>query len=141
MKLAFATTFDSHDIANWSGTPFYMANAFKEQGIEINYIGDLKHVVPAFFKMKQTLKKLTAGQRESPRFNIFAAKKFSEQVTAQLKNLSVDAIIAPQINPICYLETQKPLILWTDALYASLVGFYPGFSSHSANSIAQGNSI
>lgn len=141
MKFAFTTTFDSRDVANWSGTPYYMANAFKAQNIEIDYIGDLKHQVPPFFKLQQIWKKFAAGQRESPRFNIYAAKNFSVQVNQHLKKLTVDAIISPQLNPICYLETKKPIVLWTDALYASLIGFYPGFSSHSASSIEQGNII
>jgi glycosyltransferase involved in cell wall biosynthesis len=32
-------------------------------------------------------------------------------------------------------------VIWTDALYSSLIGFYPAFSNHSASSIAQGNKI
>lgn len=141
MKLAFASTFDSEDVANWSGTPFNMANALKAQQVEIEYIGNLKHQVPPFFKVRQLWKKFAANQRESPRFNIYAAKHFSKQAEAQLHHKSVDAILAPQINPICYLNAKQPIVLWTDALYASLIGFYPGFSSHSANSIREGNII
>lgn len=141
MKFAYTTTFDSRDVANWSGTPFYMANAFKEHNIDIEHIGDLEHKVQPFFKVRQVWKKFASGQRESPRFNIYAAKKFSEQVNQQLESLNVSAVISPQINPICFLETKNPIVLWTDALYASLIGFYPGFSSHSASSIHQGNII
>lgn len=140
-KFAIATTFDARDVANWSGTPFHMANAFQQSGIQIEYIGNLKRKNSPLFKLKQIWKQLACQQRESPRFNIYAAKAYSAQAQQQLNSLNVDAIIAPQINPICYLETKKPLVLWTDGLYASLIGFYPGFSSHSASSIAQGNMI
>jgi len=141
MKFALATTFDARDVANWSGTPFFMANGFLRQGIDIDYIGNLKRETQPFFKLKQTWKKFAAGQRESPRFNIHAAKYYSQQAAAQLENKTIDAIIAPQIHPICYLETKKPIVLWTDGLYASLLGFYPGFTSHSASSVEQGNII
>jgi glycosyltransferase involved in cell wall biosynthesis len=141
MKYAFATTFDSRDVSNWSGTPFYMSKAFESSGVAIEHVGNLKRKVPAFFKLKQVWKKLASDQRESPRFNITAAKHYSEQAAAKLRSLNVDAIIAPQIHPICYLESNKPIVLWTDGLYASLIGFYPGFSSHSASSIKQGNII
>jgi glycosyltransferase involved in cell wall biosynthesis len=135
MKFAFATTFDSRDVGNWSGTPFHMSQAFSQQGIDIEYIGDLKRRLPANFKLKQFWKKIACDQRESPRFNITAAKYYSEQAAIKLEKLNVDAVIAP------YLDSNKPIILWTDALYAGLLGFYPGFSSHSANSIKQGNRI
>ncbi len=141
MKFAFATTFDSRDIGNWSGTPYNMAHGFTQQGIEVEHIGDLKRHLSPNFKLKQVWKKIACGQRESPRFNVFAAKKYSQQLAEKLKKTNADAIISPLINPIAYLDCKQPLVLWTDALYASLLGFYPGFSSHSASSIEQGNII
>lgn len=141
MKLAFASTFDSRDVANWSGTPYYMSTAFQQSGVEIEYIGNLTRKTQPFFKLKQTWKKIACDQRESPRFNIYTAKHYSAQAAELLKHSTADAIIAPQIHPLCYLNSKKPLVLWTDGLYASLIGFYPGFSSHSASSIEQGNII
>lgn len=141
MKLAYATTFDAQDVINWSGTPFYMSHAFTEEGETIDYIGNLSRQLPPFFKLTQYWKKIAAGQRESPRFNIHAAKFYSEQVARALKTIKSDAVIAPQMNPICYLDCPQPLVLWTDALYTGLLGFYPGFSNHSAESIRQGNII
>lgn len=141
MKLAMATTFDAKNVSNWSGTPCYMAQAFENNGVTIDYIGNLHRKKMPFFKLKQAWKKFASGQRESPRYNIKTAKYYSHQASDRLHTLNVDAVIAPQIHPICYLETKKPIILWTDGLYASLIGFYPGFSSHSASSIHQGNII
>lgn len=141
MRIAYTTTFDARDVHNWSGTPYHMSHALKDSGVEIEYVGSLKRKLPPFFKLKQTWKKLACDQRESPRFNIFAAKHYSEQVAQKLKNLSVDAVVSPLINPIAYLECKQPIILWTDAVYASLLGFYPPFAYHSAVSVQQGNQI
>lgn len=141
MKIAYATTFSALDVNNWSGTPFYMSRAFQDANHEVHFIGDLKRQLPPLFKVKQTWKQLACGQRESPRFNITAAKHYSEQAAKVLASLNTDVVIAPQINPIAYLDCKQPLVLWTDALYASLIGFYPAFCSHSASSIQQGNRI
>lgn len=141
MKLIYATTFDSQDVNNWSGTPFHMANAFIKNGIEIERIGNLKRRLPRHFKLVQAWKKWTSGQRESPRFNIVAAKHYSEQVARRMASSTADAVVSPLINPIAYLETSKPIVLWTDAMYSSLVGFYPVFCNHSASSIEQGNTV
>jgi glycosyltransferase involved in cell wall biosynthesis len=141
MKLAYATTFDARDILNWSGTPFHMAKEFQNSGIEIDYIGSLKRRLPRTFKIKQFWKKIACGQRESPRFNIVAAQHYSKQVAHQLLNKNAEAVIAPQINPIAYLDCKQPIVLWTDAVYAGLLGFYPVFSNHSATSIEQGNKV
>lgn len=141
MKIAYTTTFDAQDVHNWSGTPFYMSKYFQENGAKIEYIGSLKRKLPLNFKLKQFWKKFSSGQRESPRFNITAAKYYSEQTASKLLHSAADIVIAPQINPIAYLDSNKPIVLWTDAVYAGLLGFYPSFSNHSASSIQQGNEI
>ncbi len=141
MKIAYTTTFNAEDVHNWSGTPFHMAQALAEDGDSLVYIGSLKRKLPPFFKIKQAWQHYLAGQRESPRFNITAAKYYSAQVNQQLGRHDVDAIVSPLINPIAYLDTKQPIILWTDALYASLLGFYPPFNYHSAKTILQGNEI
>jgi glycosyltransferase involved in cell wall biosynthesis len=141
MKLAYTTTFDAEDILNWSGTPFNMSHAFKDAGDEVEYIGSLKRKLPPGFKLKQLWKKIACGQRESPRFNVFVAKHYSEQVAKRLLQTKADAVISPLINPIAYLECKQPTVLWTDAVYAGLLGFYPVFSNHSEASIQNGNLI
>jgi glycosyltransferase involved in cell wall biosynthesis len=141
MKIAYTTTFNAEDVHNWSGTPYHMSQALKEAGASVHYIGDLSRQLPPFFKLKQHYNQFFCNQRLSPRFNITAAKHYSQQVAEQLKNVDVDAIVSPLINPIAYLDTDKPLILWTDAVYASLIGFYPPFAYHSAKTIQEGNAI
>ncbi len=141
MKIAYATTFDAHDVHNWSGTPFYMSQALAAAGHELDYIGGLKRQLPFGFKIKQGLKKWLSGQRESPRFNVIAAKHYSEQAAQRLNKLHAEVVLAPQINPIAYLDCKQPIVLWTDAVYSSLVGFYPAFNNHSRQTIAQGNQM
>lgn len=141
MKLAFATTFDSRDINKWSGTPLHMVNAFLQQEVAIERIGGLTRHLPPFFKIKQFWKKIAYGQRESPRFNIVTAKKYSDQIINKIQHLDVDAIIAPQINPISYLDSKLPQILWTDSLYANLLDSYPSFANHSTTTINQGHTL
>jgi glycosyltransferase involved in cell wall biosynthesis len=141
MKIAYATTFDGRDVLNWSGTPYYMSQTLQQEGVQVDYIGSLKRRLPRGFKIKQLWNKFSSGQRESPRFNTVAAQYYSEQVANQIKLLDVQAVISPLINPVAYLECKQPTVLWTDALYASLLGFYSPFHNHSAASIRQGNKI
>src|SRR3990167_3258041 len=139
MKIAYTSTFNAEDVHSWSGTPLHMSRALKASGMEINYIGLLKRQLPPLFKFKQLWSKYICQQRESPRFNTTAAKHYSAQVMRQLKTLTVDAVVSPLINPIAYLDCKQPIVLWTDAVYAALLGFYPPFAFHSASSIHQGN--
>ena len=141
MRIAYTTTFDAKDVHNWSGTPYHMSHALIEQDTVIDFVGSLDRKLPPFFKAKQIWNKFIAKQRMSPRFNVYAAKQYSMQVATCLKSLPYDAVLSPLINPIAYLDCKKPIILWTDALYAALLGFYAPFSTHSSASISQGNII
>jgi glycosyltransferase involved in cell wall biosynthesis len=141
MRIAYTSTFNSEDVHNWSGTPYHMSHALADAGLGVEYIGNLKRKLPPFFKIKQAYKKFLCNQRESPRFNTTVAQHYSEQAAKKLQTLSVDAVVSPLINPIAYLDCKQPIILWTDALYASLLGFYPPFSYHSSSSILQGNEM
>lgn len=139
MRIAYATTFDAKDVHNWSGTPFHMSQALAKSGLDIDYIGSLKRQLPPLFKLKQTWNKYVLNRRESPRFNVTAAKAYSMQVAKRLSGHQ--AVLSPLINPIAYLETNVPIVLWTDAVYSALLGFYPAFAAHSAETINQGNDI
>ncbi|TAK75423.1 MAG: glycosyltransferase [Gammaproteobacteria bacterium] len=141
MRVAYTTTFDANDLHNWSGTPYFMSQALTNAGFAVDYIGSLSRKLPRFFKAHQFWNKLTSNQRESPRFNTFAAQHYSQQAARHLAKLSADVILSPQINPVAYLDCKQPIVLWTDALYASLLGFYPPFAYHSAKTIHQGNKI
>lgn len=141
MRIAYTTFFDARDVHYWSGTPYHMAHAFAAAGDDIDYIGPLKRDLPPLFKVKQTLKHYLADQRESPRFNVHVAKSYARQVEKQLGHLNADAVLAPLINPIAYLDCKQPIVLWTDSLYAQLIGFYPPFSGHSASTVKQGNEM
>lgn len=141
MRIAYTSTFDARDVHNWSGTPYHMSKALSQAGLEVDYIGSLQRQLPRFFKLKQIVHKYLSDQRESPRFNIHAAKAYSEQVAIQLQQRPADIVVSPLINPIAYLDCKAPIILWTDAVYAGLVGFYPPFANHSAATIQQGNAM
>ena len=134
MRIAYTTIFDARDIHQWSGIPYHMSNACKEIDIQVDYIGSLTQKLPPFFKAKQIWKKWIAHQHDSPRFHPVVIKNYAKQVTQQLKSLSVDAILAPLINPIAYLDCKQPIVLWTDALYAALLGFYSPSSHRSSRS-------
>lgn len=139
MHIAFATTFDATDVHNWSGTPYHMSRALLHAGMDVDYIGSLERKLPPLFKLRQAWNKYAADQRLSPRFNLTAARHYSRQVMNRLADMRVDAIVSPLINPVAYLDCKQPIILWTDALYAALVGFYPPFAHHAADTIRQGN--
>lgn len=141
MNIAYVTTYDAQDLRQWSGTPYFMSQHFERAAVTVDYIGSLITQLPPAFRLARAWKRIVHGQKESARFNIAANKYYAHQVSQRLKNSSAQAIVAPQVNPIAYLDCQQPLVLWTDALYAGLLGFYPPSNNLSAISVQQGNEV
>lgn len=132
MNLAFVSKFDARDVHKRSGTPFYMTRAFEQEGINLDYICPLKTHLPPGFKIKRFWQKLFMHESQSARANYYTVKKYAEQTQERLKSLDVQAIVAHIMDPLAYLDTKLPKIVWTDAAYASLLGFYPGFGHYSS---------
>lgn len=141
MKLAFASKFDAQDVNKRSGTPYYMTQALEQSGIELNYLGPLTTHLPPGFKFKRFWQKLINKQHESARSNIFTVKQYSKQLSEKLAATKADAVIAHIMDPLAYLDTKIPSILWIDTTYASLMGFYPSMSHYSASAVEQVNII
>jgi glycosyltransferase involved in cell wall biosynthesis len=139
MKLAYATILNARHVENWSGTPYYMTQALEAHS-SLELFGDFEKKFLLSFKIKRLWKKLTSNERESDRYNILIAKNYSEQLAKRLANKKFAALLAPQINPICYLAKQ-PTVLWTDAVYSNLLNYYPGFTRHSKETMRQGHEI
>lgn len=136
MKIAFTGTYDIYDVHKRSGTPFYMAKNLEKSGIQIDFIGPLKtHTSPAF-KIKRALKKWTGGSHDSSRWNEYAARDYAKQIHSKLSP-DTQVVMTHILNTVAYLDCNKPLVLWTDALYASLVGCYSGFENHSAQTLKE----
>jgi glycosyltransferase involved in cell wall biosynthesis len=141
MKIAYVTTYNARDLNQWSGTPYHMTRAFEREEVSLAYVGSLAARLPATARIKKIWRRLVLGHSESVRFNIAVAKNYAQQVARQLEQLQPQAIITPEVNPVAYLNCQQPLILWTDALYAGLLGFYPASANLSALSVQQGNQV
>jgi glycosyltransferase involved in cell wall biosynthesis len=136
MKIAFVTTYDAQNVKNWSGTPFYMAKAFMDEGAKVEFIGNLQECPDYFsFKWKNRLyngilkRKLGTYHRFYEPRNL---KYFSQQVERRLEKMDVDIIFSPGAIPIAYLNTNKPIVVWSDATFAGMLGYYSEYSDFSS---------
>ncbi|HEY9597712.1 MAG TPA: glycosyltransferase family 4 protein [Cyanophyceae cyanobacterium] len=66
---------------------------------------------------------------------------YAAHVEKSLNLIEPDIIFSPGTIPIAYLETEKPIVVWTDATFAGLVNFYPGFDNLCAETIRNGNKM
>lgn len=134
MKIAFVTTYNAQDINSWSGTPYYMSKAFKDAGVEVEYIGDLE-ILPSITFLSR-VKEFIYNRLFKRIFGEFIQeyepvylKYFAAQVQKKLQSSNADIVFSPGAIPIAYLNTNKPIVMWSDATFAVMHNYYGGYSN------------
>ena len=58
-----------------------------------------------------------------------------------LREIDYDIIFSPGTEPIAFLETDKPIVLWSDAPFAAMVDYYPWYSNLSRATLLEGAAV
>lgn len=140
MKIAFVTIDNAEDINSWSGTFYYMSKSLIKAGIEIEYINGLKSLPETSFIFR--LRKFIYGRLFNGRLGNYECfyestnlKYIASQVEKKLEDSDVDLIFSPGAIPIAFLNTPKPIVLWTDATFAVMRDYYECFTGLSKKTI------
>jgi glycosyltransferase involved in cell wall biosynthesis len=141
MKAAYVTAYNASDVHSWSGIPAYMSQASTHSGFNLEYIGDLAEAMSFLFKAK------TLFYRKLMRQNYFRDREpsildsYAKQIGNALVHSDSELVFSPGTIPIAHLETDKPIVFWTDATFASLVDFYPDYSNLCAETLRKGHQM
>src|SRR6266496_4555357 len=128
MKTAYVTIYDSSDLHAWSGTGHYIRHALQQQGFQIDQIGNLRDVYGFISKTKKffytnALHKTYLRDREP-----LTLKSYAAQVENMLATRDCDLVFSTGTLPIAHLNTNKPMMFWSDATFAGMIDFYSAFS-------------
>ena len=130
MKVVYVTEYDAHDVKQWSGTGYFIAQSLQNQSIELEYIGPLqdKLTYRLMRKFKRHYYELS-GQKYMKDSEPYMLKGFAQEVAHKLSNSQVDIVFSATTNPIAYLDCDQPIVFWADATFANIVDFYPSYSN------------
>jgi len=140
MRIAYVTTYDSADVHAWSGLGYRMMLALESAGCEIVPIGGLRK--PGF--LRHAVKKvfyIARGKDYQRDRDPRLLRAYARQVEEKLAGLEVDAVFSPGTIPIAKLETELPLVFWTDSVFHGIVGYYPEFSNLCAETLRDGHTL
>ena len=128
IKVAYVSQYDYQDVTKHSGLVYYIAQSLERAGILLEPICPLSIPNEIFFRSKKYfytryLNKSYLLAREPA-----ILKDYAQQVVQKLASSDVEVIFSPNTVPIAYLNSSKPIAIWTDATFAGMVGLYPNFS-------------
>jgi glycosyltransferase involved in cell wall biosynthesis len=141
MKIAYVTTFDSSNEHAWSGTGYYMHKAMEGSGCRIEKFGNLKVKMDLLFKLKKVFYKYLLSKNYQKQREPTIVISYAQQLAKKLVNQSYDAILSPGTIPVAHLRSERPVVFWTDATFASMLNFYPDFGNLPKESIRHGNEM
>lgn len=139
MKISFVTTYNAHDVQNWSGVGYYLSKALADQHNEIQYAGDLDMKFRKILKVKELFYS-TLGYRYKRNRELFVARHYAAQAAKKI-SVFADIILSPGTIPIAYLEVDKPKVFYTDACFAGIIDFYPAYTNLPLETIRSGHAI
>jgi glycosyltransferase involved in cell wall biosynthesis len=137
MRIALAAAYDPRDVSNWSGVPYFMVKGLEAAGATVDVVAPL----PEHRPLVQLAKKVAyraAGKRHLSDREPGVLRHWAHQLERRLAGSPADVVVSPSSTPVTYLESDLPIVVWTDATFDALVGFYPEFSNLSASSIHNG---
>ena len=145
MKIAYVTTYDALDVSQWSGTGAYAAKSLRDAGGDLQFIGPLVSP-PRENLLGVRLRERLYCRLLKDRFGAFQSgyepailRYYAAQVRERIGDSHSDVIFSPGTIPIAYLETDLPVVFWSDATFALMVDYYPGFSHLHPRTIRMGH--
>lgn len=131
---------DPERIGSWSGLPYHFAQKMRQNGCEIVPIRGSDAIGSLSEKIKQAAWKLV-GRRYVRGLCHDALRAYAASVVEPISRGRVDVIFSVNSWLLAYLDTELPTVFWTDATFASMLGFYDSFSRLAPVSLRTGHEI
>jgi hypothetical protein len=140
MRIGYVTTYDPHDRSQWSGLGYHVARALRQQHHTLEFVGPLRKVRAWNIARKKMFYRARGKGYLSDRDRV-VVRGYAAQATRKLAQLQVDVVFSPGTIPVAFVETSRPVVIWTDSSFAGMVDFYPDFTNLCAETLQSGGAI
>jgi glycosyltransferase involved in cell wall biosynthesis len=139
--IAFATRYDSRDVAQWSGTPFHMAHALERVAPgRLVRIGPLHDSGRSLHRARALVHRLGPWGYLRDREPALL-RGWGEQVGRAVSRVGADVVVSPSSLPVAWLPPRSELAVWTDATFAGMVATNPAFASLTRRQLRAGHDV
>jgi glycosyltransferase involved in cell wall biosynthesis len=128
MRVLIASVEDVHDIRSWSGTPHHMHASLVAAGLDVVSASPLRERLGLPLKAVQATRNALGGSYYSRGREPLLVEGYAAQIQRAVQDHRPDLIVAPSTIPVARLRTDVPIVTWTDATFAGMVGFYPAYT-------------
>ena len=119
MKIVFITLYDLQDINRGSGTYYHLYKELIKQGHTVEPIKVSNFKFPFLSKMFRYISKRIFNKKYRSYQDPFVGKEISKKSTISLGKIDFDLVLTNDYTVAAYTVVEKPIILWTDAVFPS----------------------
>lgn len=146
LRIGFVHRFDARNIRSWSGIFYFMARALEAHVGEVVYLGPddskgTKFVIDNTARVNRYWQRIT-GKILATDKNRVLSHRLARFFERRIKEQPCDILFAPVASvEIAQLQTDLPMVYYSDITWAQIVDYYPEFTSVSAYGLAEGERI
>ncbi len=141
MRVAYLTIADPADVHAWSGTNHGILDALRRQpGVEVVPVGPLRAPLRTGLAKARTAlhRALPGARRHLWTRDLGRLRALGREAGRRLSEVDCDVVLSPGTEPVAFLSTDKPVVVWTDAPFDALVDYYPWYSHLGGRSLREG---
>lgn len=140
-RIAFVSTYAAEDPRSWSGIPSRMVEGLRAAGLDVTPIGPLHRRCDLLWRVNGRARRAMRAPILLPDREPWVARGFARQLESLLDDVCPDAVVSPGTLPVALLRDDVPVISWTDATFAAVRGYYPGFSDLALRTVTHAESL
>ena len=139
LNIAYITKEDSNDKTQWSGTSYNIYKCLSKTGHNIERYGPFKSFFEKLLKILELFYRLF-NIKFDPDRSLFLSKIISKKIKKKLLNKKIDLIVVHDCTIISFLETNIPIIIWTDLTFELFhKSYFKNYKKFHKNSLESGH--
>jgi glycosyltransferase involved in cell wall biosynthesis len=141
MKIAIASLGDPRAVKTWSGIPAHIIPALEARGHEVVGIELNKPAEPWYYNWLRRIYSRLQGKWFLSSVEKPVLQAIGRQFDSEVASIKPDVVLVIHGDFLAYTTFEQPSILIHDTTFASLLGYYSGFSNLAARSVKAGNDM
>jgi len=121
-NILYITRLDPLNLKSWSGTNYFILKCLKKH-FKVITVGPLSNRIRLFYILKRIFFSFSKIKYDIDRPRL-VLKDFAFQVKKKINNLNYDAIIVTEPALLSFIESKKPVFIWTDFVFSTYYNHY-----------------
>lgn len=125
-------------MTSWSGIPFQIMTQMRAQGADVELLSPMRTRMKYLLAPMRLAAKLNKTSVTLDHFKV-VLQAYAKQIERFVRDKQIDVVFCPSTIPITLVDSGKPIVTWTDAVFHAMHDYYSGnFGEMSSGAIHRG---